>query len=95
MIRIPALGNPFFSQKAVIIDNDTNEILWSGRQGEIAQFHINSPKNITIKFSKNAMVSGVKEIYGCVYANKKYTCTLDHGMHMFATYHLAEVDIMV
>ena len=93
-IKIPRLGSPFFSRKVQIIECDTNRILWTGFQGEIARFEIDKRTSIAIKFGGNATMSGVKDIKGEICANKKYTCVQDLGIHLFATYRLTEVDII-
>ena len=93
-IKIPRLGSPFFSRKVQITENDTNRILWAGYQGEVARFEIEKKTNITITFGKSAMGSGIKDIKGEICANRRYTCVQDLGVHMFATYHLTEVDVI-
>ena len=93
-IKTPALIAPFLSHNLKILNNENGEVLWSGRQGEVARFKISEPTEILIQFSKNAMFSGIKNVKATIQANKKYTCTQDLGVHLFAKFHLTEVDII-
>lgn len=78
---------PLEPKGVTIINNETNELLWNGRQGQIAVFEIQKPTSITIKTNK-----ATKDIITIVYAGKNYSCTMDNGVHWHTTYNISEVD---
>ena len=87
-IKTPRYESSMFISTKVSIFDDYGQIRWEGRQGQVAQFHIDEPTNIVIKMSM------AKPIKGTVCANKKYACVQDTGIHWNATYHLTEVDLI-
>ena len=87
-IKLPKYQNSMFISTKISIFDDTGKSVWEGRQGQVAQFHVEKPTNIQIKMS---MANPIK---GTVCANKKYTCIQDTGIHWYATYYLTEVDII-
>ena len=87
-IKMPKYKNSMFISTKISIFDDTGKAVWEGRQGQVAQFHVEKPTNIQIKMS---MANPIK---GTVFANKKYMCVQDTGIHWYATYHLTEVDII-
>ena len=87
-IKLPQYeSSMFFSTKISIFDDD-GEVIWDGRQGQVARFRVDKPTDIQIKMSM------ANPIQGTVCANKKYICVQDTGIHWYATYHLTEVDII-
>ena len=87
-IKLPRYENSMFISTKISILDDTNKTLWEGRQGQVAQFNVDKPTNIIIKMN---MANPIK---GIVYANKKYACIQDTGIHWYATYYLTEVDLI-
>lgn len=77
---------PSTLRAAVIADGKT---LWEGKHGQTANFTIDAPTNITIELGRAA--NPVEDI---VYPNKRYTLVQDMGLHLLATYHLNEIDVI-
>jgi len=79
----------FFSFKRVAVKDPRGQILWEGNHGENARFKVEEPTKIRIELGGFA-----DDTIGIVYPGKRYTLVRDHGMHMWATYRLTEVDII-
>ena len=83
------LASLFLSKKAVITNDETKAVLWSGARGQVAKFRVDKPTRITITLDK--LTNPVK---ATVYANKKYVFVQDVAPHWKATFYLSEVDVI-
>lgn len=63
--------------------------VWSGKPGQTASFELDNPADVTIRLG-----TWGNSVSGTVEPGKKYALTQDMGIHMRATYHLTEVDVI-
>lgn len=78
-----------FSSRKCSVSTPNGQVLWEGRHGENASFHLDEPADIVIDLGGWA-----NPVEGRVEPRKKYALTQDMGMHLFATYRITEVDII-
>lgn len=77
----------FFSSKRAAVKDQCGQIRWEGNHGENARFRIEEPTKIRIALGEFA-----DDTIGVVYPGRKYALVQDVGIHMWAVFHLAEVD---
>lgn len=78
-----------FSSRSATVTDTHGKVLWKGQHGENANFTIDEPTEIVINLG-----SWANEVSGTVYPKKKYSLVQDIGVHMLATFRIAEVDII-
>lgn len=77
-----------FSSKETAIKSG-NELLWQGKHGQTAIFEIGCPTEVEIDLGTWA-----NPVIGLVEPKRTYQLVQDYGMHMKATFRLAEVDVI-
>lgn len=83
-------GAALMSARDASIQDAKGKLLWKGKHGETAKFHIDEPTRITISLG-----TWYNPIVGTVQPKKKYRCVQDLGVHWKATYTLSEVDTVL
>ena len=91
-IKVPRAPQfPLANKTVEIINNQTNQVLWTGRQGQIARFYINNSIEVIIKCKCPA----IKNITTTIHANKKYNCVQEDSLFgLHSVFNISEVDII-
>lgn len=72
-----------------VLDMEWGKELWSGKHGQIAEFHLPKTTDVKISFGK---LSNPLECSIDPSGNANYTITQDMGVHMYFTYNISRVD---